>query len=85
MRLIDLLNRLEASGMLAPLYKAGVVGLAAYSRREVYNTYQALLATPKFIDKPSKAAAETAATLKIARSTTYLAIREMEREVESIS
>jgi hypothetical protein len=81
MRLVDLLNKMEEAGTLGLLYKAGVVTLAVYSRREVYNTYQALRATPAYIDRPSNAAKATAASCRVARSTVYTAIREMEQEL----
>jgi len=85
MRLVDLLNDMEQAGTLGLLYKVGVVGLAVYSRREVYNTYQALRATPAYVDKPSGAAQATAARCHVARSTVYMAIREMEQEVSLVA
>ena len=67
MRLIDLLNQLERDGALSKLYQAGAATLAVYARREIYNTYLALLATPAYADQPSKAAQATAEQCRIAR------------------
>jgi len=81
MRLVDLLNNMEQAGILFPLYKAGAVTLAVYSRRDIYNTYKALRATPAYVDRPSNAAKATAASCRVARSTVYLSIKEMEQEL----
>jgi hypothetical protein len=75
------LNQLEAAGTLGPLYKAGVVTLAAYAQREVYNTYQAFLASPHYSDRKSDAVAATAAACRVGLRTVYRALKHMEREV----
>jgi hypothetical protein len=81
MKLADLLNSMEQQGVLAPLYKAGVVTLVAYAQREVYNTYQAFLASPHYTDRKSDAAAATAATCRVGLRTVYRALKNMSREV----
>jgi len=81
MKLIDLLNQLDQAGTLGQLYQAGVVGLAAYSQREIYNYYQALLSSSRYADQPSKAAQATARGCKVARSTVYRALRVMQQAV----
>lgn len=85
MRLIDLLNKLEAEGALSQLYQAGAVTLAVYAQREVYNTFCALLATPQFIDQPSKVVAATAMHCRVSKRTVYRALRSMGQEMEAIS
>jgi hypothetical protein len=80
-RLIQLLNQLDEQGTLGQLYQAGVVGLAAYSQREIYNYYHALLSTPQYLDRPHKAAVATADGCKVARSSVYRALRIMEQRV----
>lgn len=82
MRLIQLLNQLDEQGTLGQLYQAGVVGLAAYSQREIYNYYHVLLASSRYIDRPHKAALATAEGCKVARSTVYRALRIMEQQVD---
>jgi hypothetical protein len=81
MQLIDLLNQLDRAGTLGQLYQAGVVNLKAYSHREVYGTYRALLASPTYAEQPARAVLATAAQCGVARSTVYLAIREMEQVI----
>jgi hypothetical protein len=81
MQLIDLLNQLDRAGTLGQLYQAGIVNLTAYSRREVYGTYRALLATPNYAEQAARAVQATADQCGVARSTVYAAIREMERVV----
>lgn len=81
MQLIDLLNQLDQAGTLGQLYQAGVLNLKAYSYREIYSTYLALLATPAYADQPSQAVTATVVHCGVARSTVYQAIKEMERAV----
>lgn len=81
MRLIDLLNQLDQNGTLGKLYQAGAATLAVYARREVYNTYLALLATPQYADQRGRAVRATAAQCRVAISSVYRAIGEMERAV----
>lgn len=81
MRLITLLNQLEQQGTLGQLYQAGAITLTMYSHREIYNYYQALLSSSRYVDRPSKAAAATAQACKVARSTVYRALHVMEQSV----
>jgi hypothetical protein len=78
-RLIDLLNQLDQAGTLGQLYQAGVVGLAAYTQREIYNYYHALLGSPSYLDRPHKAALTTAEGCKVSRVTVYRALQRMDR------
>lgn len=52
-----------------------------YSYREIYNQYQALLSSPRYFDRPSKAAQATAEGCKVDVSTVYRALRIMEQQV----
>lgn len=81
MKLIELLNKLDAEGALSKLYQAGAATITVYSHRELYNHCAALLATPHYADKKSKAARATAKQCGVALSTVYRAIRCMERQV----
>lgn len=81
MRLIQLLNQLDEQGTLGQLYQAGVVGLAAYTQREIYNYYHALLSTPRYTDQPSKAVHATAEGCKVDLRTVYRVLRRMEQQV----
>jgi hypothetical protein len=81
MQLIELLNRLDAEGILAKLYQAGAATITVYSHRELYNHYAALLATPHFADKKSKAALATAEQCGVQVTTVYRALRCMQQEV----
>ena len=81
MRLIQLLNQLEQHGTLGQLYQAGAITLTMYSHREIYNYYQALLSSPRYFDRPSKAAQAMAEGCKVATSTVYRALRIMEQQV----
>lgn len=67
MRLIDLLDQFEKEGTLGQLYQAGAVTLA-YSHREMYNTYRALLASPRYADRFSKAAVAAAESCRVSRA-----------------
>lgn len=57
------------------------MGLAAYSQRETYNYYHALLSSSRYVDQSSKAATATAQGCKVAKSTVYRALRIMEQQV----
>lgn len=81
MRLVDLLNQLEAQGILGQLYQAGAVTLAVYSQREIYNVYHALLSTPRYFDQPTRAVHATATSCRVCRSSVYRALRCMEQQV----
>lgn len=81
MRLIDLLNELEQTGTLGKLYKCGAATLAVYAQREVFNTYAALLATPHYADRRTKAVEATATQCRVSKGTVWRAIRQMQREV----
>ena len=81
MRLIDLLNQLDHAGTLTRLYQCGVLNLKAYSHREIALRYRALLATPTYAEQPSRAVRATAEQCGVARSTVYLAIRDMEQTI----
>jgi hypothetical protein len=78
-RLINLLDQLEAQGLLTRLYQAGVVGLAVYTQREIYNYYHALLSSPSYTDRPHKAALATAEGCT--RVSVYQALRIMEQQM----
>jgi hypothetical protein len=54
-----------------------------YSHREFYNYYQALLSSPRYFDRPQKAALATAEGCKVAKSTVYQALRIMEQQVSA--
>jgi len=45
LRLIDLLDQLDAQGLLTRLYQAGALNLAAIEHRQQYQHYQALRLT----------------------------------------
>lgn len=81
MTLIQLLNQLDEVGTLGQLYQAGAVTLTAYSQREIYNHYQALLSSPRYFDRPGRAAVATAEGCRVTRSTVYRALRNMEQQV----
>lgn len=81
MTLFELLNKLDQEGTLGKLYKAGAATLAVYAQREVYSHYLALLSTPTYADRKSKAAHATAEGCGVQLSTVYRAIRSMRREV----
>ena len=81
MRLIDLLNKMEHKDTLAPLYKAGAATLAVYAQRELYNCYQALLSSSRYVDQPTKAAATTAEACQVSVSTVCRALRALEWQV----
>ncbi|MGI4864630.1 MAG: hypothetical protein ACRYFZ_11970 [Janthinobacterium lividum] len=81
MKLIDLLIQLENQGQLTPLYKSGALNIKAKNYMEIALHYRALLVTPAYVDQPSRAARATAAQCRVARSTVYLAIREMQQDL----
>ncbi len=81
MQLIDLLINLENSGQLTQLYQLGVFNIKAKNYMEVVLHYRALLATPRYIDQPSKAAHATAKDLQCGLRTVYRAIGEMSQAI----
>jgi Fe2+ or Zn2+ uptake regulation protein len=81
MQLVELLNKLDSEGILSKLYQAGAATITVYSHRELYNHYMALLATPHFADKKSKAAQATAKHCGVEVATVYRALRAMRQEV----
>lgn len=83
MKLIDLLNQLEAQGLLSPLYQAGALTLATLNHREAYLHYCALLASPRYQDRPTRAVEATAAVFRMEKCTVYRALRSMQRPVKA--
>ena len=83
MKLIDLLNQLEAQGLLSPLYQAGALTLATLNHREAYLHYHTLLASPRYQDRPTRAVEATAAALRTGTATVYRALRSMQRVVKA--
>jgi Fe2+ or Zn2+ uptake regulation protein len=81
MRLVDLLNQLEAQGLLSRLYQAGALTLATLNHREVYLHYCTLLASPRYLDKPTRAVEATAMAFRMGKCTVYRALRNMQRQV----
>lgn len=81
MQLIDLLNHLEAQGQLRQLYQAGALTIATLNHREAYLHYQALLATPRYQDQPTRAVEATMQAYRMKRSTIYRALRNMQQQV----
>ena len=81
MKLIDLLNQLDAAGTLAQLYTSGVLNLKSYNHRELVSVYRALLATPTYADQPGRAARATATQCRVSLRSVYRAIEEMEQAV----
>jgi hypothetical protein len=81
MQLFELLNKLEREGILSKLYQAGAATITVYSQREVYSYYLALLSTPTYADRKSKAIQATSEACKVQPSTVYRAIRCMRQEV----
>ncbi|MDJ0367386.1 hypothetical protein QMK33_19735 [Hymenobacter sp. H14-R3] len=81
MQLIDLLNQLDQQGRLSQLYQAGALNIKCFNYKELVLHYRALLASPTYAEQPSRAAQATAAQCGVAKSTVYLAIREMEQMV----
>ncbi len=81
MQLIELLNQLEEKGQLGKLYQAGALNIKCFNHKELVLHYRALLATPTYAEQPTRAVQATAEQCRVARSTVYLAIREMEQAV----
>jgi len=81
MQLIDLLNQLEEKGQLGKLYQAGALNIKCFNHKEIVLHYRALLTMPSYAGEPGRAVRATAEQCKVARSTVYLAIREMEQAV----
>jgi hypothetical protein len=81
MKLIDALNELEAQGLLSPLYQAGALTLAVLNHREAYLYYCGLLASPRYLDQPTRAVEATAAALRMGKRTVYRALDSMQQPV----
>jgi len=82
-KLIDLLNQLEAQGLLSPLYQAGALTLATLNHREAYLHYYTLLASPRYQDRPTRAVEATAAAFRTGTATVYRALRSMQQVVKA--
>jgi Fe2+ or Zn2+ uptake regulation protein len=80
-RLIDLLDQLEAQGLLSRLYQAGALTLATLNHREAYLHYCALLASPHYLDQPTRAVEATAAAFRMGKRTVYRALDSMQQAV----
>ena len=61
------------------LYQASAITLTIYFHQELYNYYQVLLSSPRYLDRPSKAAKATAEGCKVDVSTVYRALRATEQ------
>jgi Fe2+ or Zn2+ uptake regulation protein len=83
LRLIDLLDQLEAQGLLTRLYQAGALNLAAIEHRQQYQYYQALRLTPHYQehDQRTRAIEATAKRYRVTSATVYRALRLMQQPV----
>ncbi|RZK31426.1 MAG: hypothetical protein EOO63_04215 [Hymenobacter sp.] len=64
---------------LGKLYQAGALNIKCFNHKEIVLYYRALLATPAYAEQPTCAVHATAKQCRVARSTVYLAIREMKQ------
>ena len=57
--------------------------LATLNYREAYLHYRALLASPRYRDRPTRAVEATAAAFRMEKCTVYRALRNMQRVVKA--
>lgn len=81
MLVIDYLNTLADSKQLAPLCRAGLIPVRAYTQREIFNTHQALLTLPTYADSPRMAIEEAARSCKVTQVSVYRALVAMKARI----
>lgn len=79
MQVIDYLNTLAQQGLLTPLCQAGLINIKRHTQREIYLHYQALAACPRYVDRPTLTATQTAQDLGIHFTTVYEARKAMQQ------
>jgi len=77
----ELLRSLEAAGTLTALYHRGLLNLKSYNHKDIFEYYQALRSTPRYVDRSEEAAQETARQCGVSERSVWRAVREMQQRV----